>query len=228
MSHSATPWTAARQTSLSITKSQSLLKLMSIDSCDYIPQNVCMYLRMWLFVTDFLSSKDFSNPAFSLLAHKLYCVWCHILKLLFCVSLNYLLWIKVIWLLCLLTLLLALYGLPWWLRWLRICLRFRRPGFDPWVRKIPWRRQRQPAPVFWPGEFCGLYSPWGPKESDMAERLSLSLALYMADLPLLYNLVCSYLMVVSFAFLWWLMILRFCQIFAFCTNLMSSFKHEWQ
>ena len=113
----ATPWTAARQTSLSITKSQSLLKLMSIDSCDYIPQNVCMYLRMWLFVTDFLSSKDFSNPAFSLLAHKLYCVWCHILKLLFCVSLNYLLWIKVIWLLCLLTLLLALYGLPWWLRW---------------------------------------------------------------------------------------------------------------
>ena len=104
----------------------------------------------------------------------------------------------------------------------------KRPRFDPWVRKFPWRRKRQPAPVFWPGEFCGLYSPWGPKESDMAERLSLSLALYMADLPLLYNLVCSYLMVVSFAFLWWLMILRFCQIFAFCTNLMSSFKHEWQ
>ena len=30
-----------------------------------------------------------------------------------------------------------------------------------------------PAPVFWPGEFHGLYSPWGHKESDMTERLSL-------------------------------------------------------
>ena len=32
MSDSATPWTAARQASLSITNSQSLLKLMSIES----------------------------------------------------------------------------------------------------------------------------------------------------------------------------------------------------
>ena len=31
----------------------------------------------------------------------------------------------------------------------------RRPGFDPWVRKIPWRRAWQPTPVFLPGE-----SPW--------------------------------------------------------------------
>ena len=28
--------------------------------------------------------------------------------------------------------------------------------------------------VFWLGEFHGLYSPWGHKESDMTERLSLS------------------------------------------------------
>ena len=26
-----------------------------------------------------------------------------------------------------------------------------------------------PTPVFWPGEFHGLYSPWGSKESDMTE-----------------------------------------------------------
>ena len=26
-----------------------------------------------------------------------------------------------------------------------------------------------PTPVFWPGEFRGLYSPWGRKESDMTE-----------------------------------------------------------
>ena len=54
-------------------------------------------------------------------------------------------------------------------------LQCRRPGFDPWVGKIPWRRERLPTPVFWPGEFYGLYSPWGRKESDMTEQLSLSL-----------------------------------------------------
>ena len=32
-----------------------------------------------------------------------------------------------------------------------------------WVGKIPWRRERLPTPVFWPGEFQGLYSPWGRK-----------------------------------------------------------------
>ena len=38
-----------------------------------------------------------------------------------------------------------------------------RPGFDPWVGKFPWRRERLPIPVFWPGEFHGLYSPWVAK-----------------------------------------------------------------
>ena len=45
--------------------------------------------------------------------------------------------------------------------------------FNPWVGKILWRRERLPTLVFWPGEFHGLYSPWGHKESDMTERLSL-------------------------------------------------------
>ena len=49
-----------------------------------------------------------------------------------------------------------------------------RPGLDSWVRKIPWRRERLPTPVFWPGEFHGMYSPWGRKELDTTERLSLS------------------------------------------------------
>ena len=30
-----------------------------------------------------------------------------------------------------------------------------RLGFDPWVRKIPWRRPWQPTPVFLPGEAHG-------------------------------------------------------------------------
>ena len=29
----------------------------------------------------------------------------------------------------------------------------RRYKFDPWVGKIPWRRERLPTLVFWPGEF---------------------------------------------------------------------------
>ena len=54
----------------------------------------------------------------------------------------------------------------------RVCLEFRRPGFDPWVGKIPWRRKRLPTPVFWPGEFHGL----DRKESDRTEQLSLTLS----------------------------------------------------
>ena len=61
--------------------------------------------------------------------------------------------------------------LPLWLSWWRICLQCGRPGFSPWLGKIPWRRERLPTPVFWPGEFHGLYSPWGHKESDTTEWL---------------------------------------------------------
>ena len=34
----------------------------------------------------------------------------------------------------------------------------RRPGFDLWVRKFPWRKEWQPTPVFLPGEFHGQRS----------------------------------------------------------------------
>ena len=49
-----------------------------------------------------------------------------------------------------------------------------RCGFNPWVGKIPWRREWQPTPVFLPGESYGQrngggYNPWGPKESDTTE-----------------------------------------------------------
>ena len=37
---------------------------------------------------------------------------------------------------------------------------------------IIWRRERLPTPVFWPGEFHELYSPWRHKESDTTELLS--------------------------------------------------------
>ena len=46
-------------------------------------------------------------------------------------------------------------GFPWWLKGsiyqqCRICRRWK---FDPWVRKIPWRRKWKPTPVFLPGKF---------------------------------------------------------------------------
>ena len=52
-----------------------------------------------------------------------------------------------------------------------------RPRFDPWVGKIPWRREWQPTQVFLPREFHGQrslagYSPWGHKESDATEWLT--------------------------------------------------------
>ena len=57
-----------------------------------------------------------------------------------------------------------------------ICLQCGRPGFDPWVGMIPWRRKWQPTPVLLPGESHGWrslvgYSPWGRKESDTTEQL---------------------------------------------------------
>ena len=53
-------------------------------------------------------------------------------------------------------------------------LQCRRPGFDPWVGKIPWRRTLRAIPGFLLGEFHGQrslegYSPWGRKELDKTE-----------------------------------------------------------
>ena len=62
-----------------------------------------------------------------------------------------------------------LVGLPLWLSWERMHLQSRRPGFNPWVGKTPWRRGQLPTPVFWPGEVHGLYSPWGGRDSDTIE-----------------------------------------------------------
>ena len=56
-------------------------------------------------------------------------------------------------------------GLPWWLSWQRVCLQCGRPGFDPWVGKIPWRREQLPIPVFWPGEFHRLHRVHGVTKS---------------------------------------------------------------
>ena len=57
------------------------------------------------------------------------------------------------------------------------CRRRKRCGFNPWVRKIPWRRRWHPIQVFLPEKFHGQKnlmgcSPWNYKELDTTERLS--------------------------------------------------------
>ena len=71
--------------------------------------------------------------------------------------------------------------------------RCRRSGFDPWVRKILWRREQISTPIFLPGEFHGQkslvgYSLWGCKESDTTEHAHTQRILFL-DLPQI--LVCN-------------------------------------
>ena len=82
----------------------------------------------------------------------------------------------------------------------RICLQCRRSRFDPLVRKIPWRREWLPTPVFLPGEFHGQrslegYRAWANKGSATTEGLSDSQWLVMLSI-----FSCAY---ESFTYLLW-------------------------
>ena len=75
------------------------------------------------------------------------------------------------------------WGLPWWLSGKESTCQCRRCGFDPWSRKIPWRRKWQPTPVFLPGKSHGQrilvgYSLWGHKRvgHDWATEQNCSIA----------------------------------------------------
>ena len=61
-----------------------------------------------------------------------------------------------------------------------------RPGFHPWVRKIPWRNKQRHTLVLLPRKSHGQrstagYSPRGRKESDMTERLHFTHSLERPD-----------------------------------------------
>ena len=60
--------------------------------------------------------------------------------------------------------------------------------FDPWVRKILWRREWQSTPVFLPGESHGQrslvgYSPWDHKELDMSATITTTKLMLSAERP---------------------------------------------
>ena len=95
-----------------------------------------------------------------------------------CLSMNFLL-LKKLYIYIYTHTYIYIYRLPWWFSGKEStcqCRRCRRHGFNPWVRKIPWRRKWQPTPVFLPGKSHGqrnlvVYNPWGHKESDMSEHI---------------------------------------------------------
>ena len=73
-----------------------------------------------------------------------------------------------------------------------IHLQYRRPGFDPWAGKIPWRRAWQATPVLLPGEFRGQrsladYNSWGHRvnqdRSDLAHMQLQSNWMFGGNLP---------------------------------------------
>ena len=77
------------------------------------------------------------------------------------------------------------------------CLPCGRPGFNPWVRRISWRRKWQPIPVFLPGKsyvWWNLvgYSPWGRKVSDTTEQLHFTSHI-IAEKVLAYYILIIYL-----------------------------------
>ena len=69
----------------------------------------------------------------------------------------------------------GLLGLPQGLSSKESTCQCRKQGFNPWVRKLPWRREWQPTLVSLPGESRGQrslagYSLQGGKESDTTEH----------------------------------------------------------
>ena len=53
------------------------------------------------------------------------------------------------------------FGFPRWLSCKEFTCQHWRHGFNPWARKIPWRREWQPTPVFLPGKSYGQRSMVG-------------------------------------------------------------------
>ena len=81
----------------------------------------------------------------------------------------------------------------------------RRRGFDPWVRKTPWGRKWQPAPVFLPEESPWTEEPgrwhgvlWGHKESDLTQQLSRYTHLFEKQIFQPEYSLCTVLFIFSF------------------------------
>ena len=98
------------------------------------------------------------------------------------------------------------FSLPWWLSGKESACKLRRYGFNPWVRKIPWRRKWQPTPVFLPGESHGQgslvgYSPQGHKRvgHDLVTKQQLVYST-RKHMDFFFSLCCSFKKCFSYFF----------------------------
>ena len=61
---------------------------------------------------------------------------------------------------------------------------------ENWLRSLGWEdpleKGKATHPIFWPEEFYGLYSPWGRKELDTTEQLSLSFVSFLCKWYICY------------------------------------------
>ena len=89
-------------------------------------------------------------------------------------------------------------------------------GSIPGLGKIPWRRERLPTPVFWPGKFHELYSPWGPKELDTTEQLSVWMIADMMPFDSLF----------PFLFLGCVMEIRLCKVELHCFTVSAGWQFQ--
>ena len=63
-------------------------------------------------------------------------------------------------------------GLPWWLKWKRICLQCGRPGFDPWVRKMERKKGGEKKGRKAGGQFqCKSQVSWATSWSKKLNRI---------------------------------------------------------
>ena len=100
------------------------------------------------------------------------------------------------------------------------CRRLRRPRFNPWVGKIPWRRAWQPTPVFFPGESQGQrslagYSPWGCKESEL-QQLNTHTHSIQDSYKIVFIVILRFILNLSLWIIWYL---NLSQILTYESNL---------
>ena len=85
-------------------------------------------------------------------------------------------------------------GLPWWLSGKESACKCRRLGFNPWFREIPWRRKRQPTPVFLTRKSPRKEEPGGLQSMGL-QRVGHNLATEQQQQQSLYNI---YVYILSF------------------------------
>ena len=79
----------------------------------------------------------------------------------------------------------VLIGLPRWCSGKESscqCRRHKRLWFDPWVGKIPWKREWQPTPAFLPGKAHGQKSCWATVHGVTKSQMRLSMHTLNSDL----------------------------------------------